>query len=154
MATTQIKHRHTGAVLFEHQATDEQRASGIAMRVALEAACKAKADLGGADLRGAYLVGADLGGADLGGKKLVGARPLLVIGPIGSRSDYLHAYITDAGVMVRAGCFEGSRDEFVAAVSETHGDNEHGREYAAALAMIDAHAAIWTPAVEPVAEAA
>ena len=204
-----IKHRYTGVVLFEHEATDEQQASGIAMRVALEAACKACADLRGADLRGAYLRGADLRGADLrgaylrgadlggaylrgadlggaylrgadlggadlrgadlrgaylrgaylrgaylrgadlgGGKKLVGGRPVLTIGPIGSRSDYLQAYVTDAGVMVRAGCFFGARDEFEAAVKNTHGVRAHGREYVAALALIDAHARLWTPAKE------
>ncbi len=183
-----IKHRYTGVVLFEHEAT-EQQASGLAMRAALEAACRAGADLrgaylgsadlgganlrganlrgaylGSADLRGAYLRGADLRGADLrgadlrgadlrsadlgGGKKLVGDRPVLTIGPIGSRSDYLRAYVTDAGVMVRAGCFFGTRDGFEAAVNKTHGDSAHGREYVAALALIDAHARLWTPAKE------
>ena len=73
------------------------------------------ADLSGADLRGAYLSdaylrganlsGADLRGAYLRGAKLVGDRPVLMIGPVGSRSDYLTAYVTDAGVRVRAGCF-------------------------------------------------
>ncbi len=147
MAKIEIKHRYTGVVLFEHEATDEQQASGIAMRVALEAACKACAYLGCAYLRGADLGGADLRGADLG-KKLVGDRPVLTIGPIGSRSDYLQAYVTDAGVMVRAGCFFGTRDGFEAAVKKTHGDRAHGREYVAALALIDAHARLWTPAKE------
>ncbi len=142
-----IKHRYTGVALFEHEATDEQQASDIAMRVALEAACKACADLGGADLRSADLRSADLRSADLG-KKLVGDRPVLTIGPIGSRSDYLRAYVTDAGVMVRAGCFFGTRDGFEAAVKKTHGDSAHGREYVAALALIDAHARLWTPAKE------
>ena len=174
-----IKHRYTGVVLFEHEATDEQQSSGIALRAALEAACNADANLGGADLCGAYLSRADLRGANLcgadlrdadlrganlsgadlrganlcgadlgGGKKLVGDRPVLTIGPIGSRSDYLQAYVTDAGVMVRAGCFFGARDEFEAAVKKTHGDRAHGREYVAALALIDAHARLWTPAKE------
>ena len=232
-----IKHRYTGAVLFEHEAT-EQQASGLAMRAALEAAVEKRANLrgayldgaylrganlgganlGGANLDGAYLRGANLGGADLGGanlgganlggadlgganldganlrganlggadlgganlgdvnldgaylrganlgganlggaylggaylggKKLVGDRPVLTIGPIGSRSEYLQAYVTDAGVMVRAGCFFGTRDGFEAAVKKTHGDRAHGREYVAALALIDAHARLWTPAKE------
>ena len=111
-------------------------------------------DLGGADLGGADLGGADLRGADLGGNKLVSERPLLLIGPIGSRSDYLHAFITEAGVMVRAGCFTGTRDEFAARVEKDHRENVHGKEYAAALVLIDAHAALWTPAVEAVKEAA
>ena len=227
MTTIEIKHRHTGVVLYTHEATDERVASGRATLDALEASCASSADLDGANLAGAYLDGAnldgaylagaylaganlaganlagadlaganlagaylaganlaganlagadlaganldganldgadlaganldgaDLGGADLGGARLVGERPLLMIGPIGSRRDYLLAYITDAGVIIRAGCCFGPRDEFAARVRSVHGDNAHGREYAAALAMIDAHAAIWTPAVEPVAE--
>jgi len=105
------------------------------------------ADLGGADLGGANLGGADLRGADLRGNKLIGKRPILQIGPLGSRSDYLIAYLTDAGIYITAGCFHGTRDEFAARVRETHGENEHGNEYAAALAMIDAHAKLWTPAI-------
>ena len=45
-----IKHRHTDAVLYEYQPTDEQQASGLAMRAALETATK-----DGANLVGAYL---------------------------------------------------------------------------------------------------
>ena len=162
MTTIEIKHRHTGVVLYTHEATDERVASGRATLDALEASCASSADLDGANLAGAYLAGANLAGADLagaylagadlGGARLVGERPLLMIGPIGARRDYLLAYITDAGVIIRAGCCFGPRDEFAARVRSVHGDNAHGREYAAALAMIDAHAAIWTPAVEPVAE--
>ncbi len=110
------------------------------------------ADLNGSDLTFADLRGSDLRGAYLRGNRLVGERPLLVIGPIGSRDDYLSAWLADAGVMVTAGCFHGTLDEFRAAVEATHGNNEHGREYAAAIAMIEAHAAVWA---EPaVAEAA
>ncbi|MFE8033821.1 pentapeptide repeat-containing protein [Thiohalocapsa marina] len=114
------------------------------------------ADLGGADLRGADLRGADLGGASLSGANLIGAnlrgatlvcdRPILQIGPIGSRADYLVAYLADVGVRIASGCFFGSLEEFRAAVAETHGDNIHGREYAAAIQMIEAHADLWTPA--------
>ena len=75
----------------------------------------------------------------------MGNRPILQIGPIGSRCAYLVSYITDAGIKVRAGCFFGSIEEFEAACAKTHGDNDHGKEYAAAVAMIRAHAAIWTP---------
>ena len=63
-----IKHRYTDVVLFEYQPTDEQQASGLAMRAALETATKS-----GANLRGAYLRGADLGGANLRGANLGGA---------------------------------------------------------------------------------
>ncbi len=109
------------------------------------------ANLGGANLGGANLYGANLCGANLHGKKLVGDRPFLTIGPIGSRSDYLQAFITDAGVMIRAGCFFDTRDQFELAIAETHGMNNHGTEYLAALALIDAHAELWAPKVEALA---
>ena len=115
------------------------------------------ASLDGASLRNAYLDGASLDGASLDGADgnkltLAGRRPILILGPLGSRGDYLTAYTTDSGVYVRAGCFFDSLAAFRLAVSETHGDSIHGREYAAAIVMIEAHAAIWMPA--PVAEAA
>ncbi len=125
----EIKHRHTGAVLYT--------SGGESLRDAVMQAARDRADLRG---------------ADLSGNRLVGERPLLLIGPIGSRDDYLSAWLADAGVLVTAGCFHGTLDEFRAAVEATHGNNEHGREYAAAIALIEAHAAVWA---EPaVAEAA
>ena len=166
-----IKHRDTGAVLFEGEA-------GMTIRQTLEKATFAKANLRGADLygadlygadlyganlygadlRGANLYGANLRGADLGGadlyganlgeKKLAGARPFMQIGPIGSRSDYLQAFITDKGLMIRAGCFFDTRDQFELQLAATHGMNEHGQEYMAALSLIDAHAELWAPKAE------
>jgi|GEM_PF-1947541 len=65
-----IKHRDTDAVLFEYQPTEDQQASGLAMRAALEAAASGGANLGGANLCGAYLGGANLGSADLCGAYL------------------------------------------------------------------------------------
>jgi len=72
------------------------------------------ANLTGANLTGANLAGANLAGANLAGKKLIGNRPIFMIGPIGSRCSYFTSYITDAGIMLRAGCFFGSIDEFKA----------------------------------------
>ena len=107
------------------------------------------ANLRGADLSYANLRYADLRDADLReGKKLVGDRPVLTIGPIGSRYGYLTAYITESGVYVRAGCFFDTLDLFVDAVLTRHGDNKHGREYLAAVELIKAHAAIWMPEKE------
>ena len=65
MSTIQIKHRYAGAVMYEHEPTDEQQASGLAMRATLEAAVKCNAYLRDAYLRGANLSGANLSGADL-----------------------------------------------------------------------------------------
>ena len=149
----QIKHRYTGAVLFEGEA-------GMTTRAMLEKATTAKANLRGADLsganlsganlsganlRGADLRGADLSGANLGEEfgKLIAGRPFFQCGPIGSRSDYLQSFITDKGIVIKAGCFTGFIDDFVAAVEKTHGDSDHGKEYAMAVLMIEAHAAIW-----------
>ena len=125
------------------------------------------ADLGGADLGGAYLGGANLRGAnlhgadlrgaylygaDLGDKKLLGERPFLQMGPIGSRSDYLLAFLTDKGIYIKTGCFEGTLEEFQKAVHETHGAiGTHAEEYAAALVLIGMHAELWMPKAQAVA---
>ena len=126
------------------------------------------ADLIGADLIGAYLSRANLSGAVLSradlsravlsgaylsravlrdGVRLIGARPVVQVGPIGSRSDWLIAYLTDGGIRIDAGCQRQiTRAEFETRLANTHGDNLHAREYRAALAYIDAHAAIWSDA--------
>jgi hypothetical protein len=115
------------------------------------------ADLSGADLSGANLSGADLSRADLyganlsgaDGKKitLIGQRPLLQAGPIGSRADILLAFLTDSGIYVRTGCFFGPLAEFKRAVRVTHAKAhpEHYAEYHAAIALIETHAKLWAP---------
>ena len=149
----EIKHRYTGAILYAGggEALRDVVVAAVRSDADLRGAYLRGADLSGADLRGAYLSSADLSGAYLSravlddGIKLVGLRPILQLGQIGSRSDYLVSYLTTEGVMIRAGCFFGALDAFRAACVTTHGDSSHGREYAAAIAMIEAHAAIWTP---------
>ncbi len=114
----------------------------------LDGANLARANLDGANLAGANLDGANLAGAYLDGAdgpSLVGSRPILQIGPIGSRCAYLVTYLTDRGVYVRAGCWLGTLDAFRARVVETHGTNGHATEYAAAIVMVEAHARVWTP---------
>ncbi len=143
MANIEIRHRSTGAVLYA--------GDGESVLEVVEAAVQGGADLYGADLRGADLRGANLGEAKLGGADLVGSRPVMQIGPIGSRADYLIAVVTTDGVRVTAGCFSGTLDGFRAAVESTHGDSEHGRDYRAAIAMIKAHAEIWAHAAAEVA---
>ena len=136
MQTFEIKNRWDGKVLFS--------AGGETLRDVVQQAV----------MRGANLGGANLDGADGKNLTLVGSRPVFVLGPIGSRCDYLTAYLTDAGVYVRAGCFFDTLDAFRAAVVAEHADNNHGREYMAAIAMIEARAGIWAPAIAAVAEAA
>ena len=158
----EIKSRWGEAVLFSCD-VPIGIASGAALRHALEKATTAGAylaraylaranldgaNLAGANLDGAYLDGANLDGAYFARAKLIGQRPVFQIGPIGSRCAYLLTFITDQGVQVRAGCFAGSLDEFEQAVKETHGENEHGKEYTTAIAMVRAHAEIWTPKVK------
>jgi hypothetical protein len=163
-----IKNRFTDAVIFEGEAgmttrqilekatTSSADLRGANLRGAdLGGANLRGADLGGADLRGADLYGADLRGAnlrganlrgaDLGEKfgKLVAERPYFQCGPIGSRADYLQSFITDKGIVIKAGCFKGFLDDFVSAVENTHGNSDHGKEYAIAVLMVEAHAAIW-----------
>src|SRR3990167_7974172 len=87
----------------------------------LSGADLSRADLSGADLSGAYLRGAYLRGAIVeGARKLIGTRPILQIGLLGSRCAYLLAYLTDQGICIRAGCFFGTLEEFRSAVSKTH----------------------------------
>ena len=151
MARIEIRHRSTGAVLYagDGESVLEVVAATVQGGADLRGADLARADLRGADLYGADLRWADLRWADLGGANLVGSRPVMQIGPIGSRADYLIAVVTTDGVRVTAGCFSGTLDEFRAAVESTHGDSEHGRDYRAAIAMIEAHAEIWAhPAAE------
>ncbi len=109
------------------------------------------ADLRGADLRVTNLYGADLYGADLYGAqimkdiRLLRLKPILVIGPIGFRSDYCTIYLTEKGVYVSAGCFFDTLYKFSEAVYKTHGDNEHGREYRAVIELARVHAECWMP---------
>jgi hypothetical protein len=67
---------------------------------------------------------------------------------IGSRCDYAQLWITDKGPFVKAGCFTGTLDEFEAACIKTHGETDHGKEYAMAVLMFEAHASLWMPAIE------
>ena len=137
--TITIKNRYTGAVIYS---CEVGQPSGMTMRHALESAVRS-----GADLYGANLYGANLRGDDLK-PTLVGDRPYLSIGPIGSEHGTLDVYLTDAGVYLRRGCWFGSIDEFEAAVTDKHGSNDHGQEYRAAIEMARAHATIWNPATE------
>jgi hypothetical protein len=132
-----IKHRYTGAVLFEADILDNTP-SGMVVRAALEQATKARANLDGANLAGANLAGANL----------AGKRSVFQIGPIGSRCAYFVAYLTSKGVILKAGCFTGSVAEFETKLQDEHGDNKHAQEYRAALQLIKVHAELWTPKTE------
>ena len=146
----EIKCRFSGSVLFSHEAEDNS------MKLTLEAAVSARANLDGANLvranlYGANLDGANLDGANLDGAKikddctLVGQRPIFQIGPIGSRCAYFASYITDKGLRFDAGCQRQiTREVFEGRLQDSHGDNLHAKEYKAALALIDIHAELWS----------
>ena len=108
------------------------------------------ANLLGANLRGADLRGANLGGANLGGAQvgkggdeatLVGSRPVVQIGPIGSRNDWLLVFwCGDAGVRISAGCQKQiSEAHFLKRLAYRHGEgdqaNIHAQHYIEALAF-------------------
>ena len=148
----QIKSRLSAEVLFEHDCENNS------IRLTLELAIKSGADLRGANLSRADLSGANLSRADLScaylknNEKLVGERPILQVGPIGSRCAYFVAYITDQGLRFDAGCQQQiTREVFEDRLTQMHGENEHAKEYRAALALIDAHAEIWAPKEEAAA---
>ena len=154
--TVEIKSRwDSSKVLFSAEVSAEI-GERFRVKAALELAVESGANLAGAYLAGANLVDAHLAGAYLAGsEKLVGERPIFVVGPIGSVSRYFYAYLTNKGLRLRAGCFFGSRDEFVNQLNETHENNIHAHEYTAALALIDAHEKLWMPAaIESPVEAA
>ena len=127
----QIKHRYSGAVLFECDVPEQH--SRMAARYTLEQAALSKADLRCANLRS----------ADLSFGKATGRRPFFTIGPIGSRADLVQLWLTDKGPYVKAGCFTGTIDEFATAVEKTHGETDHAKEYAMAILMMESHAALW-----------
>jgi hypothetical protein len=97
------------------------------------------ANLSGANLRSANLSGANLSGANLSGAKYSETEILekyLSIGPIGSRKDYLQVFVTDKQIVFKVGCFSGSCEEFKAQIKRTHKDNEHGKNYLAAIEFV------------------
>jgi hypothetical protein len=74
-----------------------------------------------------------LGGAG----RIASVDDILLIGPIGSRSDYTHVYRTDKGVYVKCGCFFGTMDEFASKVKDTHGDNKYANQYLKVIDFVD-----------------
>ena len=142
----EIKNRWTGAVILTLGADTLSEAN-------LYGANLCGANLRGADLYEADLCGADLSGADLSGAKryidgdtaitLHGPRPILTLGPLGSRDAMMMALLTSAGVRVECGCFCGIVSEFKAAVEKSHAEHpRHLAEYLAVIRMINAWAKV------------
>ena len=142
----EIKDRWTGEVQFSTELPAEIAGEEYSLQLgfAVKKAAETRANLAGANLADANLARANLGC----GLTLIGKRPYFQIGPVGSESRQFIGYLTDKGLRLRAGCFFGTRDEFLVKLERTHNNNEHAQEYRAALALIDEHARIWTPEVE------
>ena len=122
----------------------EARVSGNAL-VSGDARVGGKALVGGdARVGGNALVSGDAwvgGNALVSGNALVygnalvkGTRDIYWISCIGSR-DGTTTFFRNAnnGISVSCGCFYGTIDEFAAAVTKTHGDNEHAQAYRHAI---------------------
>ena len=132
MEVIEIKNRWTGALLYSGEHAD--------VKEAVEAAVKAGANLRGANLDGANLRGAKVG---TGGDEavLVGSRPIVQIGPIGSRNDWLLVFwCGDAGVRISTGCQQQITEAyFLERLAEAHGEGEqaniHAQHYIEALAF-------------------
>ena len=115
--------------------SDEARVSGEAWvsgkaQVSGEAWVSGKAQVSGeAQVSGKAWVS---GKAQVRGSlKLEKTSEYMVIGPIGSRSDWL----TIATDYAAVGCFTGTWDQFLSAVASTHEDNKHAPDYRAAIAF-------------------
>ena len=135
---TQIKNWFSGSVIFEAEVEGDSQ--NVRLGVAVKLAFGARADLTGAVL--------------MGDTKLIGGRPVLQIGPIGSRSDYLMAFITNKGLYLQTGCFLGDLAQFRAALAKTHNSDLHATEYSAALQLVFSHVELWTPKKDASAETA
>src|SRR6266481_7489184 len=105
----------------------------------LEGANLAGADLVRANLRGADLEEANLAGTNLLGANLRGATikegiillkdGYFTVTNIGSEKSTLEVFNTEVGLYFRRGCFFGSETEFIAAVTNKHGDNPIAKLY-------------------------
>ena len=167
MEVIEIKSRWNGEVLYsgEHaslkEAVEAANLGGANLGGAnLRDANLRDANLRGANLRDANLRGADLGGASLSGASLsgaslsdaqvgkggdeatlVGSRPVVQIGPIGSRNDWLLAFwCGDAGVRISTGCQQQITEAyFLERLAYAHGEgdqaNIHAQHYIEAMAF-------------------
>ena len=135
MEVIEIKSRWNGEVLYSGEHASLKEAVEAAN---LRGADLRDANLGGADLRDAHLTGATVG---KGGDEatLVGSRPVVQIGPIGSRNDWLLVFwCGDAGVRISAGCQKQiSEAHFLKRLAYRHGEgdqaNIHAQHYIEAL---------------------
>ena len=66
----------------------------------------------------------------------------IVLGPLGSRSAMMTAYVLNEIIQIGAGCFLDSIEKFESQVKEVHAGTRHEKEYLAALDYVRAKFAI------------
>jgi hypothetical protein len=95
--------------------------------------------LGGAILRWANLHGVNLYAANLSGADLRGTHGIFTLAPIGTDRSMLVCYAgTDKQLRLTRGCFDGTLDEFRAAVLKKPAGDPHRKIYLAAIPLIQA----------------
>jgi hypothetical protein len=67
------------------------------------------------------------------------------ITPIGSRSDTLIAHFTSSGLLLKTGCFFGTRKSFIKLLDKTHPDGRYHEEYLLALQLVEKRRAAQFP---------
>lgn len=78
-----------------------------------------------------------MGAVIRGRARILHLKDMTVISPLGSRGDRLTAYRSEfGGIEVSTGCFQGTLEEFANQVKLSHGRNQYGKEYRAAIAFI------------------
>ena len=108
----EIKHRHTGAVLYTAQNAQDVRA-------AVREAVAAKADLRWSDLSGSDLSGSDLSRSDHSGSNLRSSSVVLAVS--GLPSGHVTFQPTPEGWWLRVGCWNGTTDELRALIAQDEG---------------------------------
>lgn len=129
----EIKNRFTGEVIFKRKCESfracVQAAIGKKANLSaanLELADLELANLGAANLSGANLSRANLSGANLSGANLIEAEgAIFSFGPIGDQNRIGFAYFDKEKkcVMVRLGCFTGTKEEAIKEIIEKYGEN-------------------------------
>src|SRR4030042_1490341 len=96
------------------------------------------ADLSSADLRSADLSSADLSSANLRSADLDKKYRFVSIFPIGSESGCLWAMLDCDGILkYNRGCFSGTKEEFLAAVTKKHAGTKFEKIYINAVNFIE-----------------
>ena len=119
-----------------------------------------RANLYGADFDGANLDGVSLYGANLYGANFDGAKRFdsevtsspIMISNIGSDHGTLEAWPTKKGLIIKRGCFTGTKDEFLKAVKNRHSKGHYGKAYCLAVKFIEESFAARKVSLEPVVE--